>query len=232
MSAFQQIALGLTLLWLAAVALRFRRSTPVLLGGLVGIGTAALLALAFGKAAATELGLALPASWLATLAWAAGWTALMFAYSPVADRLARQVFAAPPTLKAFRAIQHSAAKLIAGIAIAWLLGGFFEELVFRGVLLRAVEAGLGGWLPSWLASAVAIAAAAIGAGIVHWYQGPRAMVIITQLSMLFGLLFVLTGHNLYAVILAHGFFDTIAFVRFARGTSRYAKLGADERALS
>ncbi len=232
MTAFQQIALGLTLLWLALVALRFRRSAPVVLGGLVGIGAAALLALALGKAAATELGLALPASWLSTLAWAAGWTALMVAYSPAADWLARQVFAAPPTLKAFRAIQHSAAKLIAGIAIAWLLGGFFEELVFRGVLLGALEAGLGAGLPSWLASAMAIVVAAIGAGIVHWYQGPRAMVIIAQLSVLFGVLYVASGHNLYAVILAHGFYDTIAFIRFARGTSRYAKRDADGTALS
>ena len=98
--------------------------------------------------------------------------------------------------------------------------------MFRGVLLGAVEAGLAGWLPPWLASATAIVAAAIGAGIAHWYQGPRAMVIIAQLSVLFGVLYVASGHNLYAVILAHGFYDTIAFIRFARGTSRYAKLDA------
>jgi hypothetical protein len=31
--------------------------------------------------------------------------------------------------------------------------------------------------------------------------------------------------NLWAAILCHGFYDTIAFVRFASGKSRYAKLG-------
>lgn len=223
MSGFQIAALAVTAVWLAAVAIRFRRSTPVLLGGLIGIGLLALTALAAGRAAAAELGLALPPSWLVTLGWAAGWTALMLAYSPVADWLARQIFAAPPTLKAFRAIRQSTAKLVGGIAVAWLLGGFFEELVFRGIVLTATEAGLSGWLPGWLAAAKAIAVAAIGAAIVHWYQGPRAMVIIAQLSVLFGVLYVLSGHNLYAVILAHGFYDTIAFIRFATGKSRFAK---------
>ena len=47
--------------------------------------------------------------------------------------------------------------------------------------------------------------------------------IITQLSVLFGVLFVASGYNLWTVILAHGFYDTIAFVRFASGKSRYAK---------
>ena len=124
MTNFQLLALAATMVWLAAVASRYRRSTPVLLSGLLGIGWRALGALMTGGTTARELGLALPASWLVTFVWAAGWTALMLAYSPVADRIARQIFAAPPTLTAFRASQQSTAKLASGIAIASLLGGF------------------------------------------------------------------------------------------------------------
>jgi hypothetical protein len=44
-----------------------------------------------------------------------------------------------------------------------------------------------------------------------------------QLSMLFGLLFVLSGHDLWAVILCPGLDDTIAFIRFANKTSKYSR---------
>jgi len=60
--------------------------------------------------------------------------------------------------------------------------------------------------------------------VIHLYQGPRAAFIVTQLSVLFGTLFVLAGYNLWAVILCHGLYDTIAFIRFANKQSRYSKL--------
>jgi hypothetical protein len=48
------------------------------------------------------------------------------------------------------------------------------------------------------------------------------MVIVTQLSVLFGVLFVLSGCTLWAVVLCHGMYDTVAFVRFAFGKSKYS----------
>jgi hypothetical protein len=49
------------------------------------------------------------------------------------------------------------------------------------------------------------------------------MVIIMQLSVLFGVLFVVSGHNICAAILCHGSCAAIAFVRLASGKSRYVK---------
>ncbi|HUO97936.1 MAG TPA: CPBP family intramembrane glutamic endopeptidase [Rhizomicrobium sp.] len=167
-----------------------------------------------------NLGLAAPASWFATGAFAAGGLAALILATPPADRLASALTSVPPRLGAFRALQQSPAKLIAGIAIAWLLGGFLEEIVFRAMLLRWIETHAG--LPMPAASILAIAGAAAGAGIVHLYQGPRGALIVAQLSVLFGLVYVLSGHDLWSVILCHGAYDTIAFVRFARGKSKYA----------
>jgi membrane protease YdiL (CAAX protease family) len=170
------------------------------------------------------VGLGPPASWLATIGLAVAWLALMLAYSPLADRIATRLVTAPPTLGAFRALQESKLKLVLGIVIAWILGGFLEELVFRGIVLQAIVAFLLAWLPPLLAIAIAVLAAAIGAGVLHLYQGRRAAIIITQLSVLFGVLFVIGGYNLWTVILCHGLYDTIAFVRFASGKSKYSKV--------
>jgi membrane protease YdiL (CAAX protease family) len=187
--------------WLVAVAVRFRRSTTVLVGGLVAIGLYTLMAIAYDGVTLNELGLSTTNSWLMTLGCAAMWCGLMFAYTPVADRIATRIVAKPPNLKTFRAIQESRTKLIAGIVVAWALGGILEEIVFRGIVLKSAESLLSGWMIEPLAVAIAICAAANGASIIHLYQDPRAVIIIAQLSVLFGILFALSGFNLWCNIL-------------------------------
>ena len=151
----------------------------------------------------------------------------MLAYTPVADRIATRWVQKPPNLEAFRALQQSRSKLVAGIVVAWILGGFLEEVFFRGIILQSMEAFLSAWLAAPMATGVAVCTAAAGAGLVHLYQGPRAALIVAQLSVLFGILFVASGRNLCAVILCHGLYDTIAFVRFANRKSKYSKLQGD-----
>ena len=224
MPPFQPTILVFIALWLIAVAVRFRRSTPVLLGGLIVFGLITLAALLRGKIGASLIGLSIPHPAWQPLLWALPWLGLMLAASPLADRLASAFFKKPPTLGAFRGLQQSPAKLLGGIVVAWALGGVLEELVFRGVVLNGVERLIAGRLPDPAPAVIAVLAAAAGAGIIHLYQGARAAMIITQLSVLFGALFVLSGHSLWAVIVCHGLYDTIAFVRFALKKSKYSNL--------
>jgi len=224
MTVFQQIALLLTAVWLIGVVVRFRRSTVALAAGLFVVGVLTLGALLTGWVTLEELGLGLDHPWWFTLGLALGGLGVTIAYSPLADRIANRWFKQPPTLEAFRVIQQSRTRLIAGIAAAWVLGGFLEELVARGIVLSSIEAGLVPWINRAMAAGVALCIAAIGAGLMHLYQGPRAVAIIAQLSALFGLLYVVSAHDLWAVILCHGMYDTIAFVRFANRTSKYSDL--------
>jgi CAAX protease family protein len=222
MTTFQLIAILLTAIWLVLVVLVFRRSTVVLIGGLFVIGLYTLAGLALGQVTPGQLGLG-PSGWLRTPGFALAGLAIMLAYSPLADRLASHWFKKPPTLEAFAPIQQSLLKLVAGIAAAWLLGGVLEELIARGIVLASFLSFLSRWLITPVAAGLAVCIAALGAGAMHLYQGPRAMLIITQLSVILGILFVVSGYNLWAVMLCHGLYDTIAFVRFAKGKSRYAK---------
>lgn len=222
MDTFQLLSSALIAAWLASVAIWFRRDTVVLVGGLTSIGLLVAAAVIRRQVALAEVGVSLHRL-VPTLGYAFGGLAVMLAYSPAADWIASRLIVTPPRLGAFRALQQSLAKLAAGILVAWALGGVLEELVFRGVLLNAVEALAAQRLPRPAAIALAVAAAAGGAGIIHLYQGPRAALIITQLSVLFGLVFVLSGHNLWAVMLCHGLYDTVAFIRFGLGRSKYSK---------
>ena len=226
-TTFQQIALLLTAIWLLLVIVRYRRSSMVLISGLVALGLYTLVALVSGKVTLDELGLGLAHSWVPTMGFALAWLGLMVAYSPLADWLATRWVHQPPTLEVFRVLQQSTGKLIAGIVAAWVLGGIGEELIARGIVLKSLEVFLAAYVPRPLAVGVAVCAAAFGAGGMHAYQGLRAVVIITQLSVLFGVLFVVSGYNLGAVILCHGLYDTIAFLRFAHKQSTYSKLEKD-----
>ncbi|MBI1214054.1 MAG: CPBP family intramembrane metalloprotease [Alphaproteobacteria bacterium] len=172
-----------------------------------------------------KLGLGLSVSWPLTIGLAVVWTALMVAFTPVADWIATRLVATPPTLGAFKALRESRWKLVLGIVIAWVLGGFLEELLLRGIILKITQAALTWPLGVFAASVVGICLAALVAFVLHLYQGLRAALIVTQLSVLFGALFVISGHNLWSVILAHGFYDTIAFIRFANKQSKYSDLG-------
>ena len=154
---------------------------------------------------------------------ALGWLSLMLAYSPVADLIGRRVVGEPPRLATFRGLQQDWRRFLMGILVAWALGGFLEEIVFRGIVLQWIEALLTPLL-GWIGVVVAVCAAAFGAGVVHLYQGPRGALIVGQLSVLFGVLYVVSGHDIWAVVLCHGLYDTIAFVRFARKESRYSRI--------
>ncbi len=168
-----------------------------------------------------QLGLTIPS--VLTIGIVLVWLALMLAYSPLADRIASRLVGKPPTLDVFRVLQQSRGKLVAGIAVAWILS-FVEEFVFRGVILLWIVDLLLPLLVESTAIGIAVCITAVGAGVIHLYQGPRAAVIVTQLSVLFGLLFVLSGYNLWAVVLCHGLYDTIAFIRFANKKSKYSNL--------
>ncbi|MGE5397995.1 MAG: CPBP family intramembrane glutamic endopeptidase [Chitinophagales bacterium] len=222
MITFQNIALLLIVIWLVLIMVWFRRASIVLVGGLLFIGLFTILALAYDQVTLNELGLGFPNSWVLTIGVAIVWLGLMLAYSPLADKLASQWFRRLPTLESFRVIQQSKGKLILGIVVAWLLGGVLEELIARGIVLKSIDLLLTPYLFKPIAIGVAICAAGLGAGVFHLYQGPRATAIVTQLSILFGLLFVISGYNLWAVILCHGLYDTIAFVRFSNKKSKYS----------
>ncbi len=228
MTTFQQTESVLTAIWVVIVVVRFRRSMIVLIGGLSAIGMYALAALAYRKVTLDALGLGIPHSWWPTIGFAVVWSGLMLAYTPFADWLASRWISKPPRLDRFRVIQQSKLKLIGGIVVAWALGGFLEELVFRGIVLKSVGSFLTAWVNKPIAVGVAVCIAALGAGLMHLYQGPRAMVIVTQLSVLFGVLFVVSGYDLWAVMLCHGLYDTVAFVRFANKKSKYSNLDGDQ----
>ena len=96
------------------------------------------------------------------------------------------------------------------IAIAWLVGGLCEECLFRAFFLTRVEMLLGS---GRFALAVAVLAQAVFFGTLHLYGGSLAFMSATLFGVVHGIFYILAGRNLWALIVVHGLWDTIALWR-------------------
>lgn len=155
------------------------------------------------------LGLAAPVTMLHTAMFAIFWTGVLYAYTPTAEWVADKLFpTTAPKPNRYLSVGESTRNLLLGIALAWAIGAVLEELVLRGIVVGALRFAIGNW------PAVAVAAALAFA--IHLVAGPRRAAIAMQLSVLYGVLYVASEFDLWAVILAHGFYDTVALIQLAR----------------
>lgn len=95
------------------------------------------------------------------------------------------------------------------MVLAWVSGGLFEELFFRGFMVSRLKLAFGG---SVLASVFAVLLPALVFGYGHfYYQGLRGLVVTGMIGVTLGTLYLLYKRNLWPLILAHGAVDSLAF---------------------
>jgi len=94
-----------------------------------------------------------------------------------------------------------------GLLIVWTFAAFGEEIAYRGYLLtRAAEIGRQTTAAYW----VGIVFISVLFGYGHYYKGPAGVLDSGVAGLVLGAAYMLTGRNLWASILAHGFIDTFA----------------------
>ncbi|MEM6748324.1 MAG: CPBP family intramembrane glutamic endopeptidase [Pseudomonadota bacterium] len=93
------------------------------------------------------------------------------------------------------------------IATAWIVGGFTEEMLFRGMLVLRTEQLLRK-VP--LAPLFAIALQAFIFGQQHaYYQGLSGWAATSAIAVVYGLFYLGLNRNLWPLILSHGLSNTI-----------------------
>lgn len=110
--------------------------------------------------------------------------------------------------------------LLIFLAINWILAALGEEVAFRGYLMNRTADVLGRTRVAWAASLLLVS---VYFGLGHAYQGVTGIVQESVSAVWLGLLFLLTGRNLTAPILAHGVSNSLALVLIYLG--RYPGLG-------
>ncbi len=93
--------------------------------------------------------------------------------------------------------------------LVWTWAAFGEELTYRGyVLNRAADLG-GRTRSAWVVGLVLVTGLF---GFGHSYQGIAGMMDTGIHGLVLGILYLASGRNLWASIIAHGVCDTIAIV--------------------
>ena len=165
----------------------------------------------------SRMGLGWPKSWRLTVLIALAAAALRILLSAVViDPITEHFW--PP------AVAPSGMNEIAGhwkIALQWLLlvwtfAAFGEEIGYRGYLVnRAADTGGRSKLASW--AAVLVVSVLFGYG--HYYKGPSGIIDSGMAGLILGATYLLSGRNLWACILAHGFIDTLGVIAVFFGWS-------------
>ena len=124
----------------------------------------------------------------------------------VVPHLARAFSAAPsPPFLAY--IRGNTVAFVGWVAIAWIVGGLVEELLFRGFLLDRISALAGRGMPGL---ACGVAGQAVLFGLLHLYQGAFGFVFAGFFALIYGIAYLLLGRNLWPLILVHGAWNTVA----------------------
>ncbi len=96
--------------------------------------------------------------------------------------------------------------LVLWLSIGWIVGGFMEECLFRGFLLGRVATLCADALPG---AALGIVVQALLFGSMHLYAGTFGFASATMFALASGIVYVLSGRNLWPMIVVHGVWNTV-----------------------
>lgn len=100
--------------------------------------------------------------------------------------------------------------LIGTLIAVWIGSSFAEEVIYRAFLIHRLEGLIGGGKGAkWLA--VSISSAVFG--LLHFAWGPVGMVQTGFMGLAMGISYLWFKRNLWIVILAHGYMDTVLMVQ-------------------
>ncbi|HMH01454.1 MAG TPA: CPBP family intramembrane glutamic endopeptidase [Terriglobales bacterium] len=156
------------------------------------------------------MGLRWPLSWRRTVLIALGAAATRLILGAVViDPLTARFWPAAIAPSGVDAISGNVVVALRWLLIVWTFAAFGEEISYRGYLLtRAADVGLRSKTAYW----IAVLMVSVLFGIGHYYKGPAGMVDSGMAGLVLGITYMLSGRNLWACILAHGFIDTFGVV--------------------
>ena len=111
----------------------------------------------------------------------------------------------------FAHLQGNLGQLALLLVISWTLAALGEEMVYRGYLQKLLTDLFGGGLPGVL---LTVGVSSLLFGLAHTEQGLVGVVVTTIDALFFSWLKHKFENNLWAAILAHGFYNSIGVITF------------------
>lgn len=112
-----------------------------------------------------------------------------------------------PDYTEYNFIRGSISKLLMIITAAWLIGGLYEEIVFRGYIQFLLDKRFTKSTMFW-----SVIVTSVLFGLYHWQQGIFGVISAVLGGLFWGMLCKKFDNNLWIPILSHAIFDTITLV--------------------
>lgn len=187
-------------------------NAPLLLRPLLGFAVAWLL-IRFAGQRWRDLGLRRPGNLASALLGTVVLFTLVYLASTRLVPVLAGLFSATPGPVFLGYIRGNTVAFVGWIAIAWSVGGFAEELLFRGFLIDRASAAFGS---GWLAGAGAVSLQAALFGLMHLHQGSLGLVFSATMAVIYGVVYLSCGRNLWPLILVHGAWNSVAIAGLYR----------------
>jgi membrane protease YdiL (CAAX protease family) len=100
--------------------------------------------------------------------------------------------------------------LLGWIVISWTTAGFGEEIIWRGFFMKQIarlfdEQKRSSWV-------IGLVLTSIGFGLAHFHQGIGGILGTGFVGLVYGIVYLKSGRNLWVPIIAHGLTDSISFI--------------------
>jgi membrane protease YdiL (CAAX protease family) len=109
----------------------------------------------------------------------------------------------------FNPLEGNLPLLITSVVLVWTAVAFGEEMMFRAFLINQLGILFQSKKLRWTRSLVF---SSIFFGLIHFYEGPLGILLTGLTGLLFGLIYIRSGRNLWTAIIAHGLMNTFTFV--------------------
>ena len=158
----------------------------------------------------TAMGLRMPESWKRTLLIAVAAAALRILLSAlVVDPVTAHFWPPAAAPSGMNEITGHWKVALQWLLIVWTFAAFGEEMGYRGYMInRAADAAGRSKIAYW----TAVVAVSVLFGYGHFYKGPAGILDSGMAGLILGAAYLLSGRNLWACILAHGFIDTVGVI--------------------
>jgi membrane protease YdiL (CAAX protease family) len=153
-----------------------------------------------------DIGLKRPASWRQTIVLGIVFAAVLFMAIYFSEKAGFR-----RDLSKFKDVQGNLELTIYAVCYAFIGAGLYEEFMFRGFLMQGLAMCFGASRGAWIAACI-IQGALFGAA--HAYQNLLGIAITGTLGILLGIIVLVSGRNLWLVIIGHGLYDASRFVLF------------------
>jgi membrane protease YdiL (CAAX protease family) len=117
-----------------------------------------------------------------------------------------------PDYTEYHFIRGSISKLVMTVAAAWLVGGLYEEIVFRGYIQSLLNKRF-----AKNAMFRSVIVTSVLFGLYHWQQDIWGVIAAGLGGVLWGMLYKKFNNNLWIPVLSHAIFDTITLVLIYTG---------------